>query len=213
MKPSASSRHEVARRGRSYLPGPGRLDLPDIDGRIARRRRRASQPNPTIDDASFLRRPSPPPTAEEVAASGRPAPDKRERMIDARLADARWADSRMGYWQDVLAENPGILKPTLNNTGPFRRFLYQAMADDLPYDRWVTEAAKQGLRRPRRFGIHPERRADGRQGPRAGQGVPRRHEVPGATTRRPTRSSRPSRSFLAGLLDGKRLRRSRPSAR
>ena len=24
----------------------------------------------------------------------------------------------MSYWQDVLAENPGILKPDLNNTGP-----------------------------------------------------------------------------------------------
>src|SRR5262249_51046615 len=56
-----------------------------------------------------------------------------------RLADSRWADGWMGYWQDVLAENPGILKPTLNNTGPFRRFLYLALLDDLPFDRLVTE--------------------------------------------------------------------------
>ena len=45
----------------------------------------------------------------------------------------------MGYWQDVLAENPGILKPTLNNTGPFRRYLHQAFSDNKPFDRYATE--------------------------------------------------------------------------
>jgi hypothetical protein len=45
----------------------------------------------------------------------------------------------MGYWQDVLAENPGILKPTLNNTGPFRRHVHAAFRDNLPFDRFATE--------------------------------------------------------------------------
>ena len=45
----------------------------------------------------------------------------------------------MGYWQDVLAENPGILKPTLNNTGPFRRFLHDAFLDNTAVDRFATE--------------------------------------------------------------------------
>lgn len=70
------------------------------------------------------------------------APDKRARAIEARLADPRWADGWMGYWQDVLAENPGLLKPTLNNTGPFRRFLYDAFADNAPLDRFVTNLVR-----------------------------------------------------------------------
>jgi hypothetical protein len=43
------------------------------------------------------------------------------------------------YWQDVLAENPGILKPDLNNTGPFRYWIHQSFLDGVPFDRFVTE--------------------------------------------------------------------------
>ncbi len=45
----------------------------------------------------------------------------------------------MGYWQDVLAENPNIVNPTLNNTGPFRRYLHHAFTDNTPIDRLATE--------------------------------------------------------------------------
>lgn len=97
------------------------------------------------DDAAFFRRlaldtigviPAP---AEVEAFLADDRPDKKARAIDARLADPRWADHWMGYWQDVLAENPGLLKPTLNNTGPFRRYVYAAFQDNLPFDRFVTE--------------------------------------------------------------------------
>ena len=103
---------------------------------------------PLADDAAFFRRlaldtigmiPEP----EEVAAFlADPSPGKRARAIDARLADPRWADGWMGYWQDVLAENPGLLKPTLNNTGPFRRYLHNAFTDNLPIDRLVTDLVR-----------------------------------------------------------------------
>ncbi|MBK8092954.1 MAG: DUF1553 domain-containing protein [Verrucomicrobiaceae bacterium] len=63
----------------------------------------------------------------------------RERLIDRLLADPRWADHWMGYWQDVLAENPNILNPTLNNTGPFRWWLYESLRDNKPMDFFVTE--------------------------------------------------------------------------
>src|SRR5690606_7992158 len=80
------------------------------------------------------------PDAAEVAAFlADDRPDKRARAIDARLADQRWADGWMGYWQDVLAENPGILQPTLNNTGPSRRYLHTALRDNTPFDRLATE--------------------------------------------------------------------------
>jgi hypothetical protein len=80
------------------------------------------------------------PTFAEVAAfRADRATDKRLKAIDRLLSDPRWADHWVSYWQDVLAENPGILKPTLNNTGPFRWWLHEALGDNKPFDRLVTE--------------------------------------------------------------------------
>jgi hypothetical protein len=45
----------------------------------------------------------------------------------------------MPYWMDVLAENPALINPTLNTTGPFRWFLLEALRDNKPMDRFVTE--------------------------------------------------------------------------
>jgi hypothetical protein len=45
----------------------------------------------------------------------------------------------VSYWQDVLAENPNLVKPTLNNSGPFRYYLYESLLDNKPFDRFVTE--------------------------------------------------------------------------
>jgi hypothetical protein len=39
----------------------------------------------------------------------------------------------------VLGENPGIVKPMLNNTGPFRWFIHEAFSDNKPMDRFATE--------------------------------------------------------------------------
>ena len=103
---------------------------------------------PPVDDASFFRRLSldvigQVPSPEEVRAFlDDDGPDRRARAVDRLLDDPRWADAWMGYWQDVLAENPGIVKPTLNNTGPFRRYLHRAMLDNTPMDRFVTELVR-----------------------------------------------------------------------
>lgn len=67
------------------------------------------------------------------------APDKRRRLAERLLNDGRWADHWMSYWQDVLAENPTLINASLNTTGPFRWFLYDALRDDKPIDRWVSE--------------------------------------------------------------------------
>ena len=78
-----------------------------------------------IGDAAFLRRASVDatgqiPTREQVNAFlADTRADKREKAVDRLLADPNWAENWVGYWQDVLAENPGIVKPKLNNTGPF----------------------------------------------------------------------------------------------
>jgi hypothetical protein len=102
-------------------------------------------PAPLTDDASFLRRLyldviGVPPSAEQVTAFiTNSAEDKRSRLIDELLQHPGWADNWVGYWQDALAENPNIVNPTLNNTGPFRWWLYEALLDNKPIDRFATE--------------------------------------------------------------------------
>ena len=100
---------------------------------------------PLADDLTFLRRAwidvigiAPP---LEVIRSFQvdTSSNKRSKMIDRLLADERWADNWVGYWQDALAENPNLLKPNLNNTGPFRYWIWEALRDNKPMDRFATE--------------------------------------------------------------------------
>lgn len=101
------------------------------------------------DDLTFLRRLTLDtiglvPSKEEARAFlADPSPDKRTAAIDRLLADPRYADHWIAMWQDLLAENPNILNPTLNNTGPFRWWLHEALTDDLPLDRMVTQLVRQ----------------------------------------------------------------------
>ncbi len=98
-----------------------------------------------IDDAAFLRRITldtigvVPTRNELVAFLSDTSPNKRAAKIDQLLADDRWADHWVGYWQDVLAENPGIVKPEQNNTGPFRYWIHESFLDNKPMDRFATE--------------------------------------------------------------------------
>jgi cytochrome c553 len=100
---------------------------------------------PIVNDSAFLRRAyldcvGVPPTDDQAKAFlADAATDKRTRLIDRLLADPRFADHWVSYWQDVLAENPSMLKPSLNNSGPFRWFLYEALRDGKPMDRMVSE--------------------------------------------------------------------------
>lgn len=115
---------------------------------------------PLADDLTFLRRVSldtvgVPPSLEEIEAFQK-NPD-RSAAIDRLLRDPRWADHWMGYWQDVLAENPNILNPTLNNTGPFRWWIYESLRDNKPMDLFVTELLRmkgsERLGGPAGFGV------------------------------------------------------------
>ena len=102
-------------------------------------------PTPLADDLVFLRRVTldtvgVTPTEEEITAFLRESPKtRRASVIDRLLDDERWADHWMGYWLDVLAENPNMINPTLNNTGPFRWWLYESLVDNKPTDLFVTE--------------------------------------------------------------------------
>jgi mono/diheme cytochrome c family protein len=122
------------------------------------------------DDLTFLRRVTLdtigliPTEAEVTTFLADHSADRRARVIDRLLADRRWADHQMGYWLDVLAENPNLINPTLNNTGPFRWWLHESLLDNKPFDLFVTELLR--LEGSERFG-----------GP-AGFGVATQNDVP-----------------------------------
>ena len=103
------------------------------------------EPMPLTSDLEFLRRLSLDtigviPTPDEITAYLADPPDtRRQRAIDRLLDHPGWADNWVPYWQDVLAENPGILKPDLNNTGPFRWWIHQVFSDGVPFDRMATQ--------------------------------------------------------------------------
>ena len=118
----------------------------DIDRFIlSRLQKEGVAPAPLCDDWTFMRRvalhligtpPSPETVAEFMADK---SSDRRAKFIDRMLEHPGWADHWVGYWQDVLAENPNIINPTLNNTGPFRWWIFESFLDNKPFDRFVTE--------------------------------------------------------------------------
>ena len=77
--------------------------------------------------------------ASAPALNPQPSTLNRAALIDRLLDQPGWADHWVGYWQDVLAENPNIVNPTLNNTGPFRWWLHESFSDNKPFDRFATE--------------------------------------------------------------------------
>lgn len=100
---------------------------------------------PLIGDAAFLRRVYldtigvPPTLAEASEFIGDARSDKRERLIERLLKDERGADNWVGYWQDMLAENPALLNQAQGSTGPFRWFIHDSLRDNKSLDRMVTE--------------------------------------------------------------------------
>ena len=136
-------RHQFARQS---IGQAGGLSHDSIDAFIdAKLAGTNVKPSPVTDDHAFVRRIyldliGITPTANEVRQFvNDTAADKRTKLIDRLLAHPGWADNWVGYWQDLLAENPNILKPTLNNTGPFRWWIYESLLDNKPLDRFATE--------------------------------------------------------------------------
>jgi hypothetical protein len=146
-----NDRHRLARERLAATPGPvppeTAADRSTIDRFLDARLAAAGvTPSPPAGDLDFIRRLSLDvrgiiPSAAEIARFlADREPGRRERLVDAFLADPRWADHWVGYWQDVLAENPNLVNPTLNNTGPFRFWIHESFLDDKPIDRFASEA-------------------------------------------------------------------------
>ncbi len=143
-------RHEITR---SMAPPAVEIPSPEenavqnsIDRFInAKLAETGTPPQPLVDDFSFLRRLALdttgviPTTAQIERFFNDPPETRRALAVERLLADQGWADHWTAYWQDVLAENPGLTKPELNNTGPFRWFIYESFLDNKPFDRFVTE--------------------------------------------------------------------------
>jgi hypothetical protein len=102
-------------------------------------------PSSLTDDYQFLRRLSldvcgvSPDEADIKSFVADHSADKRAKLIDRYLDSEGWAHNWVGYWQDVLAENPNILKPKLNNTGPFRDWIFESFLDNKPIDQFAYE--------------------------------------------------------------------------
>ncbi|MCA9109008.1 MAG: DUF1553 domain-containing protein [Planctomycetaceae bacterium] len=144
-------RHDYARSA-----APPEVVIPEVDGLpdvsnpidqfvLARLLEENVQSASIVDDLGFLRRVTLDttgllPSEDDIATFlSLPEDQRRPLTIDHLLDDDSWADHWVSYWQDVLAENPGLTKPELNNTGPFRWFLHESFLDNKPFDRLVSE--------------------------------------------------------------------------
>ena len=130
--PLSKEQREILKRwiveGADYSAGSLDIQLTELTGDLEFLRR------VSLDTVGVI------PSEEEITAFLKvPQAERRSKVIDKLLADNRWADHWVSYWQDVLAENPNILKGKLNNTGPFRFWIHDALEDNLPMDRFVTE--------------------------------------------------------------------------
>lgn len=152
VKPYWDARHEEARKAlqqeKITIPEPVSSSAVNnnIDSYInARLEREGIQPAGLTDDLALLRRVyldtvGVLPTEREINRYLNDSSDaRRVKVIQRLLEDDRFADHWVSYFQDVLAENPGILKPMLNNTGPFRWWIYESLIDNKPMDQFVTE--------------------------------------------------------------------------
>lgn len=148
-----NQRHKIARQvagGKPEIQLPGVKTGTSLRNAIdrfilARLQKKGVTPAPLCDDWTFMRRVSlhligTPPTPELVEEfMADKSSNRRARFIDRMLEHRGWADHWVGYWQDVLAENPNIINPTLNNTGPFRWWIFESFLDNKPFDRFATE--------------------------------------------------------------------------
>ncbi len=111
---------------------------------------RLAWPQP-VDDATYARRvyldtvgllPTP---AELDAFVADRAADKRERLVTRLLADnQRYAEHWLSFWNDLLRNDYKGTGYIDGGRRPITRWLYTALARNLPYDRFVAELVNPG---------------------------------------------------------------------
>src|SRR5262245_5682313 len=137
------------RRARAELaalpapPSPGRGH--PVDDLLAAYWARQRVPPPgRCDDATFVRRACldltglPPDEHAAAAFAADPAPDKDRRLVARLLADDRaYAEHWISFWNDLLCNDE--VSYILVTRQPFTAWLYQALAENRPFDRLVAE--------------------------------------------------------------------------
>ncbi len=99
-----------------------------------------------LDDAAFVRRAFLdvigllPPPRELVAFEKQKAPDRRVVLIRRLLADRRaYADHWLSFWNDLLRNDYAGTGYIDGGRKQITTWLYRALIDDVPYDRFVRE--------------------------------------------------------------------------
>jgi hypothetical protein len=114
---------------------------------LARLEQAELSPSPEADRATLLRRVSfdltgLPPTPEEVASiESDPTPLSYERAVDRLLASPRHAERMALAWLDAAryADTNGFNNDETRTMWPWRDWVIEAFAKNMPYDRFITE--------------------------------------------------------------------------
>lgn len=127
-------------------PAPGMPEFNLIDRFLgARMASHGVEPAPLTNDYEFVRRIYVDvrgliPTWEQVREFVNDSePDKRNLLIERLMAGDGWADPWVGYWQDLLGENPKLYGGVPHSTGPFKEWIHRSFVEDRGYDRFATE--------------------------------------------------------------------------
>ena len=132
------------------LPTVKRVDWPrgDLDRFVlARLEAEGIEPAPEADRATWLRRVTLdltglPPTSEEIAAFlADSSPTSHEAVVDRLLASPRHAERMAMQWLDVAryADTNGYNNDETRTLWPWRDWVIRAFAENMPFDRFVTE--------------------------------------------------------------------------
>lgn len=102
-------------------------------------------PSPLVDDAGFLRRVTLqiagrlPTVAEARAFLADPRLDKRVQLVDRLLESGDYADLFAQKWASVLRNKLRSQRTRVAGTVGFHRWIRNALAENMPYDRFVRE--------------------------------------------------------------------------
>ena len=152
----------------SPVPPQNAASLNVIDAYLAAQWERerlpeGKSPLPLCDDTAFLRRvyldlmgvtPS-----REVAENflKNPAPDKREKLVDALLARGRdYAAHWTAFWEDALASGNSDYVGGMSTHGTYRYWLQTSLAENKPYDLMVAELLDPTMPGNKNYGVTEE---------------------------------------------------------
>ena len=103
------------------------------------------EPNPSIDDTTFVRRvhldiigrnPTAAEAAKFLTASD---PDKRARLIDSLLDSPGYASHQFNFWADILRITTRMQGQGIENGISYTNWVKQAIASNMPYDQFVRD--------------------------------------------------------------------------